>query len=106
MKTNEITPNPYKINWVFFIPGNGIVPLADQRRIDGTRHGIWHPRERSHQKWFVNKETATRYVKTLRGRLSKPYKVIMCTDKQFGMAQAPDYMPAFTEKQKAEAFII
>jgi len=103
-----MTLNPYKITWAFLIPIKGIATKQDNYATSLQR-GI----SKSHlSRHFSDIEDAKKEISKLKGKLSKEYKVLFITDKQFGQIQnnftnqTDNLLEVATAKQKAEMFII
>lgn len=98
--------NKYKIFWAFFEPLRGVVTLKDQRKIEGNRYTTSWRGEPTYCKHFPNKQKAVEFIEKLKGRLSKEYRVTLCTDAQFGLKKEGEKLPPFTKKQLNEQIII
>jgi len=105
--TNSIKLNPYTITWVILIPTKGIATKKDASL---TFHrGMFKSYLACHS---GNLENAKNKVQDLKGMLSKEYKVLFITDKQFGMIEIDfkndtnNLMDIATSKQKSEMFLI
>lgn len=106
------TFSPYKIYWIEFRAVKGIVTLKDEKILNSSRFTNGRNR-RNFPKHFASKADAEKYLtekaETFK-RLSKPYEVRLCTDKQFGLGNV-DFTNnivniAFTKKQESEMFVI
>lgn len=63
------------------------------------------PKIKKHYKWFTNKDEAVEYLISFRKPLDKEYTCLICTDKQYGLAEASNnYEIPFTEKQRKEVY--
>lgn len=63
------------------------------------------PKIKKHYKWFTNKDEAVEYLTSFRKPLDKKYTCLICTDKQYGLAEASNnYEIPFTEKQRKEVY--
>lgn len=63
------------------------------------------PKIKKHYKWFTNKDEAVEYLASFRKPLDKEYTCLICTDKQYGLAEASNnYEIPFTEKQRKEVY--
>lgn len=98
--------NKYRIFWAFFEPLKGVVTLKDQRKIEGNRYTTSWRGERVYCKFFPNRQKAVEAIEKIKGRLSKEYKVTLCTDAQFGLKKEGEKLPKFTQKQMNEQVII
>ena len=100
------TFNPYKITWIEFRPLKGIVPKADQKKLDNLCGGI---KNKAIYRHFPNKEKALQFIESLKAvKLTKQYVCTMFTDQQFGLAKTTndDTIVKFTAKQIAERITI
>ena len=103
MKTEETKLNPYKILWTAFVPEFGVVTVKDQQKLGGIRDRGAKVYFRHHGSESILNARLERIV----GKLGKPYKVYIFTDKQFGMIKESElFLDVLTEKQKEEAFYI
>ena len=98
--------SPYKIYWAEFIPTTG--KYVTKQDIAALGHksyvGIHNKTWRKH---FPSKEKAIAFITNFNGKLSKRYKVLLFTDKQFGMAkQETGYAIPYTQKQLNEPYYI
>lgn len=109
MKTsNKTNCSPYKIKHAILTPVKGIVTKKDDGIVNG-RFNKWTLRDRSKDKlhiWGWNETSLQAKIEQLKGRFSKEYKVIIITDKQFGMMKNFDFMAVATEKQKSQIMLI
>lgn len=99
--------NPYKITWFTLIPLKGVVTLRDQVKVDSLNK--WYSRKGRLQIDVpsYNKQKALDKLDALKGKLSKPYRVYVYTDKQFGMRKGmSNVIDVLTTKQKEESFIL
>ena len=104
--TKRVEFSPYKIWWAEFIPTTGryvtkkdIAALGHKSYV-GIRNKTW-------RKHFASKERAVAFLTNFNGKLSKRYKVLLFTDKQFGMAkQENGYAIPYTKKQLSEPYFI
>lgn len=104
MKTLELSP--YKIYWAEFIPMTGLYVTKKDIAALGEKfyRGIHNKTYRKH---FPSKEKAIAFVTNFNGKLSKRYKVLLCTDKQFGMTkQEEGYAIHYTKKQLQEVYYV
>lgn len=63
------------------------------------------PKIKKHYKWFTNKDEAVEYLTSFRKSLDEEYTCLICTDKQYGLAEASNnYEIPFTEKQRKEVY--
>ncbi len=95
-----------KVTWIEFFPVTGkIVPMIDRKILGDTL--LLAGRYKTYRKNFPSKEAALNYLNTIRGKLSKNYKCLLSTDKQFGMASEEDgYSIPYTKKQLQEAYYV
>lgn len=99
---NDITLSPYKIVWVQFKPKKGYVTRHDQKQFGAM---LTIPKINLHYKWFTSKEEAVKFLTTFRKPLDKEYTCLICTDKQYGLAEeSKDYEVPFTEQQRKEVY--
>lgn len=99
--------NPYTITWFTLIPLKGVVTIRDQMKADYLSK--WHSRKgiRELNVHNANKEKALTKLATLKGKLSKPYRVYVYTDKQFGRRkEMSNVIDILTTKQKEDSFIL
>lgn len=102
MNTFDITLSPYKIHWVEFKPCKGIVTRNDQKQFGAM---VTLPKLDKFYRWFPSKAQAVEFLTRFNKKLDKDYTCLICTDKQFGMAQEDeDYEITFTEAQKKEVY--
>lgn len=102
MKKEDITFSPYKIHWVEFTPVKGYVTTHDQKQFGLM---ITFPKLRKVHRWFPTKPQAVEFLTRFNKKLDKNYTCLICTDKQFGMAdENEDYEIQFTEAQKKEIY--
>ena len=102
MKIEDITFSPYKIHWVEFTPDKGCVTAHDQKQFGFM---ITFPKLRKVHRWFPTKPQAVEFLTRFNKKLDKNYTCLICTDKQFGMAdENEDYEIQFTEAQKKEVY--
>lgn len=63
------------------------------------------PKINKHYRWFTNKDEAVKYLTSFRKPLDKEYTCLICTDKQYGLAEASNnYEIPFTEEQRKEVY--
>lgn len=99
---NDINLSPYKIVWVEFTPKKGYVTIHDQKQFGAM---LTIPKINKHYRWFTNKDEAVKYLTSFRKPLDKEYTCLICTDKQYWLAEeSNDYEIPFTEKQKKEVY--
>lgn len=99
---NDITLSPYKIVWVEFKPKKGYVTRHDQKQFGAM---LTIPKIYRHYRWFTSKEEAVKFLTTFRKPLDKEYTCLICTDKQYGIAEeSKDYKIPFTDKQRKEVY--
>ena len=99
---NDINLSPYRIVWVEFTPSKGYVSQHDQKQFGAA---LTIPKINKHYKWFTSKDEAVKYLTSFRKPLDKEYTCLICTDKQYGLAEASnDYEIPFTEKQNKEVY--
>lgn len=66
---------------------------------------ITFPKLRKVHRWFPTKPQAVEFLTRFNKKLDKNYTCLVCTDKQFGMAdEDEDYEIQFTEAQKKEIY--
>lgn len=95
----------YKIYWAEFFPTTGrFVTQKDIKALGDNPRGKHFKTYRKH---FPSKEKAIQFIFGFNKKLSKRYRVLLCTDKQFGMAkQETGYAIPYTLKQLAEDYYI
>lgn len=95
----------YEIYWAEFIPTTGrYVTKKDIKAMGDNPLGKHFT---TYCKHFPSKEKAIQFIIDFNKKLSKRYRVLLCTDKQFGMAkQETGYAIPYTLKQLAEAYYI
>ena len=99
---NEINLSPYKIVWVEFTPKKGYVTTHDQKQFGAM---LTIPKINKHYRWFTNKDEAVKYLTSFRKPLDKEYSCLICTDKQYGLAEpGNNYEIPFTEEQRKEVY--
>lgn len=99
---NNINLSPYKIVWVEFKPKRGYVTRHDQKQFGAM---LTIPKINKHYRWFTNKDEAVKYLTSFRKPLDKEYTCLICTDKQYGLAEASNnYEIPFTEEQRKEVY--
>lgn len=105
MKQKNKEFSAYRICWAEFIPMAGrCVTVKDIRALNVYAHGIHHKTFRMH---FATKENAVQFIKRFDRKLTKRYKVLLCTDRQFGLARMEDgYEIKYTKKQIREALYV
>lgn len=99
---NDIALSPYKIVWVEFKPNKGYVTRHDQKQFGAM---LTIPKINRHYRWFTSKEEAVKFLTTFRKPLDKEYTCLICTDKQYGIAEeSKGYEIPFTDKQRKEVY--
>ena len=99
---NDINLSPYKIVWVEFKPIKGYVTRHDQIQFGSM---LTFPKINRHYRWFTNKDEAVKFLTSFRKPLDKEYTCLICTDKQYGLAEeSNDYEIPFTDKQRKEVY--
>ena len=99
---NDINLSPYKIVWVEFKPKKGYVTMHDQKQFGAM---LTIPKINRHYRWFTNKDEAVKFLTSFRKPLDKEYTCLICTDKQYGLAEeSNDYEIPFTDKQRKEVY--
>lgn len=111
MKSIETINSKYTEVYAFITPEKGVFTLKDQKTLlsyhSSNRKGIEMDIVR-----FNNKEFAVKFLKSCKGKLSKKYRVIICSGRQMELSQHPLYVGKeikgiqFTEKQIKESFIV
>lgn len=105
MKKELIALSKYLITWAIFRPIRGIVPLNDQRAINGRFH-TWKG-ARVIEKHFPDAQTAKDWLLSFdAAKLSKSYRVTLVSDAQFAKARGVYADDLATTKQKADAVIL
>lgn len=103
MATRELSP--YKIYWAEFFPTTGRYVTKKDINALGEYVRGWH--FKTYRKWFGSKEKAVQFLTNFNKKLTKRYKVLLCTDKQFGMTkQEEGYAIHYTKKQLQEVYYV
>jgi hypothetical protein len=108
MKTQKTNCSPYRIKHAILTPVKGIVTKKDDGIVNG-HFNKWTLRDRSKDRlhlWGANEASLREKIEQLKGHFSKEYKMLIITDKQFGMIKNFDFMAVATKKQKAEITVI
>jgi hypothetical protein len=102
------TLNPYKITWAVFIPSKGKTTKKDLNIIyrAGCPTAYGHKPLNEILAHFPSPAKAQVALKKITG-LTKPYKVVFITDKQFGLAKWNEsLLNVATKKQLIETRIV
>jgi len=103
------TLNPYKITWAVITPVKGKITMKDLKAM--KKSGLFHffPSYKTKNEsslFFASKGIAIDMISKVAG-LSKQYKVVYITDKQFGLANPNEsLLTVATKKQLIEMQII
>lgn len=98
MRKENITLSSYVVTWAEFFPKSGLVTVHDQKAFGAL---IVFRGKKSYRTCFPSIDSARDFVRNFNKRLDTEYTVLFSTDKQFGMAEAPDYEIPYTDYQKS-----
>jgi len=97
------TLNPYQITWAILTPVSGIARKEDRKLFNQFAQGKRHTFIAEHS---PDMDSMKRKLDNVAGKLTKPYNVLLITDKQFSKVVNNNFSKVATNKQLDEQFYI
>ena len=103
MKKENVELSSYVVTWAEFFPKSGLVTIHDQKAFGALTTFC---KKKSFRKCFPSVGSARDFVYGFNKLLDTEYTILFSSDKQFGMAEAPDYIIPYTDYQKSHPLTI